>query len=67
MSRNAHPTKAGPGRKHGNRVKHGKPPTQAGGEWAGLHTNPKRNAERKLVKAIGIRQVKKQRRAGVAA
>ena len=53
MERNAHPTKSGPGRKHGHKVKHGKQPTPPVGAWAGLHTNPARNtvrAARRLAK-----------------
>lgn len=32
-------------------------------QWAGQHTNPRRNAERRLKRAIGARQFTKQRKA----
>lgn len=62
-NRNAHPTKKGPGRKHGHKVKHGtaqKPPV---GEFAGQHTNPRANARRAVKADIGARQYRKQRKA----
>lgn len=63
-NRNAHPTKSGPGRKHGHKVAHGTPPKPAKGNWAGLH---KASAERRLrracVKLVGIRQHKRELRA----
>lgn len=56
--RNAHPTKKGPGRRHGQGVKHPAAPKPAkGGEWLGQH---KASAAKKLrranVKALGRRQ-----------
>lgn len=59
-----HPTKSGPGRKHGERVKHGaatKPP-RAGIGFV-QHKNPRKNARRALKAEIGARQYRKQRKA----
>lgn len=57
-NRNVHPTKKGPGRKHGQGVKHPAAPKPAkGGEWLGQR---KASAAKKLrranVKALGRRQ-----------
>lgn len=65
--KNPHPTKRGPGRKHGQRVKHGTKPTPPTGNWLGQHTNPKANARRALKCEIGARQYRKQRKALAAA
>lgn len=52
-NRQAHPTKKGPGRKHGQGVSHGKQPKPTPGAFLGQHKNPKRNAERAAMKAAG--------------
>lgn len=58
--RTKHPTKSGPGRRHGHKVAHPTAPVPTKGAGFGfvLHTNPKRNAERKLVKLFGARQMR---------
>ena len=63
--RNPHSTKRGPGRRHKDGQPHGTAPQQPKGAPEGFvqHTNPKRNAERKLVKSVGHRQVRKMNRA----
>lgn len=68
-TRNAHPTKVGPGRRHGHKVKHGRKPAASSGAGRGFmqHKNPARNEQRELVKTIGIRQVRRQRYAARAA
>lgn len=60
MERNASSTKSGPGRRHANGTKHGKPPVQPkGGLWTGQRTNPERAERRRLIReAGGIRQFK---------
>jgi hypothetical protein len=42
MNRNAHPTKAGPGRRHGQGVKHGKSPVLADKPRRGVSQAKKR-------------------------
>jgi hypothetical protein len=65
MARNAHSTKAGPGRRHKDGTPHGRKPVDAKGAPRGfaLHTNPLRNKERAIVAVIGARQFKKDRKA----
>lgn len=66
MNLNPHPTKKGPGRKHGHEVAHGTAPTPRRGAPAGfvLHTNPAKRQRREAIAAAGgIRQFKKQLRA----
>jgi hypothetical protein len=50
VQRAAHPTKKGPGRRHKEGQPHGSARKATKGAGAGFvqHTNPKRNAERKL-------------------
>lgn len=56
-NRQAHPTKSGPGRKHGHKVSHGTPPKPAKGNWLGLHKASAEKLERcALVKTFGRRQ-----------
>lgn len=63
MARNAHPTKSGPGRRHKNGEKHGKPPVPAKGPWLGQHVaTAARQRRREIVALIGIRQFKKLQR-----
>lgn len=63
MERNQHPTKRGPGRRHGQNVKHPTQPQPAPGRFSGQHTNPKANARRAVKAEIGARQYRKQRKA----
>ena len=57
MSRNAHPTKSGPGRHHKDGEKHGAaPPPFKGGDWIGQRTNPARNQKRRMMRGVGGRR-----------
>ena len=64
VQRAAHPTKAGPGRRHAA-VPHGAAPKPDKGAPAGFvqHTSPKGNARRAVKADIGARQYRKQRKA----
>lgn len=65
MSRNAHPTKSGPGRRHKDGQAHGATlPPQAGGAWLGQRTNPERAQQRRLSQSLGgARQCRRQLKA----
>lgn len=69
LARNPHPTKKGPGRRHGQGVPHGFVEKPLTGAWAGPRTNEARHAERALVKELGKRQARiavKAKRAAAA-
>lgn len=64
-SRNPTTTKRGPGRKHVQGHKHGKPPVAPKGNWLGQHTADAAKRERRaLIALIGIRQYKRRDRRG---
>lgn len=56
MSRNAHPTKSGPGRRHKDGEKHGVTPPPQTGAWLGQRTNPARNQKRRMMRGVGGRR-----------
>jgi hypothetical protein len=59
----AHPTKKGSGRKHGEGVSHGAAPKPSKGEFLGQHTNPAKAARRKAIQSFGgIRAYKRAMR-----
>ena len=72
-SRNKHPTKKGPGRRHGQNVSHPAPPKPAkGGDWFGQRTaSAAKKLRRANVKALGRRQaikaIKAERREALPA
>ena len=65
VPRQAHSTKAGPGRRHVDGQPHGTGSKASTGAPLGfvLHTNTAKRARRDLVAKFGIRQVKKLERA----
>jgi len=69
FARNAHPTKRGPGRRHGQGEPHGRRPSPPkGGDWIGQYTNGAAAAEKLLKRTVGARQARimtKARRRGV--
>jgi hypothetical protein len=68
-NRNKHPTKKGPGRRHGQGEKHGKAPAADKGAPFGfeVHTNESKRLRRALVSAVGRRQAIKQIKQGCRA
>ena len=59
-----HPTKKGPGRRHKQGYPHGSVPKPAKfGGWAGPRTNAERNIERQQAREVGARQLRKARKA----
>ena len=63
LPRTAHPTKSGPGRRHGQAVNHGATPVPLTGEWIGKRTSVQKNSERALKRELGARQFKRQQKA----
>lgn len=62
LPRTAHPTKKGPGRRHGQGVPHGRAPEALKGAASGFEVrgNNARNSERQLKRQLGARQLRIQ-------
>lgn len=54
-NRQAHPTKKGPGRKHGHKVSHGAAPTPPKGGFLGQRVNPSKTPSRRAQHRAAVR------------